>query len=426
MFFIVERFVEEPKANKEIGPLMSILFTVNDRAVRGTLLQKISYLSRVLDNNALNNAVFEPSCSGFSDSSATLRELTLKACLELVPKLTQPNLEKLSRYLIRLQSDPEASIRTNTVIVFSKLAPHLTEPSRQKLLLPAYVRAMKDPFIPTRLSALKCTLHSKQFFDPQGIASRVLPAVMPQLLDPAKDVRREAFAVVDDFLFVLKQESERLAQLPEPSPASGVSGTAAATNKAAGSVGPAPPPSNQSSMPAAPVSGGYLSGLSSWMSSSSSATPATNTANKTPATQPPPNNSAGPPHANSSQQFVSTSNSFPPPTTDIGAIDLSDGWGDDIDDDLALSSRSAVKTEVSPAAKAKIVFGAAPQTANEEDFFGSFDIRPPRTVPSLNLPSKGKLAVPSSKSTGASAAKPVAPVVQKLATDDVEDGWDDF
>jgi SCY1-like protein 1 len=110
-----------------------------------------------MGKNALNQAVFEPMCSGFSDSSAALRELTLKATLVLVPYLFQPNLEKLSRYLVRLQSDQEASIRTNTVIFFSKLAPYLTDTTRQKLLL----RALKDNFKPCRLAALQSTLKAK-------------------------------------------------------------------------------------------------------------------------------------------------------------------------------------------------------------------------------------------------------------------------
>ena len=268
MFFIAETYLGET-INTELGTTVGTLFAVNDRAIRGTLLQKITFLSQHFDKNTLNQRVFEPACSGFSDSSSTLRDLTLQATLQLVPQLTQPNLEKLSRYLVRLQGDPEASIRTNTILLFGRLAPHLTEVSRGKLLLPAVSRALKDPFVPCRLAALKTTLQAKEFFDPPTLASRVLPAVTPQLLDASKEVRREAFVLVDDLLFALRQESERMNAFPEPVPAP-VSAGAPSTSQLP--RGPAPaggakPPLSAATAPA-PSSGGYLSGISSWMVSS--------------------------------------------------------------------------------------------------------------------------------------------------------------
>lgn len=83
-------------------PFLKTHFNVNDRAIRGTLLQKAPSLEQNLDDDMLNSAIFEAMCSGFSDSSAALRELTLKATLVLVPHLTHPSLEKLARYLARL------------------------------------------------------------------------------------------------------------------------------------------------------------------------------------------------------------------------------------------------------------------------------------------------------------------------------------
>jgi hypothetical protein len=68
------------------------------------------------------------------------------------------------------------------------------------VLLPAFVQAMKDPFMPCRNAELKSTLKVRLFSDPEGIASVVLPCVTPRLLDPLAEVRREAFAAVDDLL----------------------------------------------------------------------------------------------------------------------------------------------------------------------------------------------------------------------------------
>lgn len=137
LFQIAESYLAKTPAlfQKHITPLVPLLFAVNDRGVRGSILQKISVLESQLDKSALNSSVFEPMCSGFTDSSGPLRELTLKSTVVLVPKLNHANLEKLVRYLVRLQADPEASIRTNTVIFIGKVAPHLTENSRQKLIV---------------------------------------------------------------------------------------------------------------------------------------------------------------------------------------------------------------------------------------------------------------------------------------------------
>jgi SCY1-like protein 1 len=51
--------------------------------------------AKLLDQPTLNRIVFEPMCNGFADSSAPLRDLTLKSAIILVAYLTQPSLEKL-------------------------------------------------------------------------------------------------------------------------------------------------------------------------------------------------------------------------------------------------------------------------------------------------------------------------------------------
>ena len=197
LFQIAESYLaKSPELfQRHITPLVPLLFAINDRGVRGVVLQKISLLEGHLDKTAINSSVFEPMCSGFTDSSAPLRELTLKSTIVLVPKLNHANTEKLVRYLIRLQSDPEASIRTNTVIFIGKIAPNLTEMSRQKLILPAFMRSMKDPFMPCRLSALRAIVTCKEYFTQKDLADKVLPAVAPHTLDAANDVRKEAFNV---------------------------------------------------------------------------------------------------------------------------------------------------------------------------------------------------------------------------------------
>ena len=383
LFYIAENYLGQ-EFSREMGPLVTLLFTINDRGVRGSLLKKSAVLAKHLDNNSLNVNVFEPLCSGFSDSSGALRELTLRATAVLMPHLTQPNLEKLSRYLVRLQSDTEDKIRQQVVSFFAKLAPHLTEITRSKILLPALTRGMKDPMSPCRLAALDATLSVKQLFSPTGIASQVVPAVSPCLVDPSTAVRKSAFSIMEDLLFVLRQESERLSHLPEaPDPGAATSASGVPPPPASA---PAPPVSAPVLPPAASTSStGYFS---SWMSSSTAAptpTPAVVTTAPVPmgrvAPVIPPTNAMS---SLSIPQSMDNSGS--------GWGDEDDGWGDDdlvADNDLAMRN-----------------IAASPVSAP------------------LSGAARAKLKIPGAKTAGVPTAKPA---VKKLTIDDnLDDGWDDF
>ena len=60
-----------------VDDLLVRLFKVNDRAVRGTMLRWTSDIA-LLATAKRCNEVFDPGCSGFTDSSPQLREVTLK------------------------------------------------------------------------------------------------------------------------------------------------------------------------------------------------------------------------------------------------------------------------------------------------------------------------------------------------------------
>jgi SCY1-like protein 1 len=442
LFYIAEHMLDSSTIGAQLGKVIAILYKVNDRAIRGTLLQKAPFMAECFDKNTLNEAVFEPMCGGFSDSSAALRELTLKATAVLVPHLTHPNLEKLSRYLVRLQSDPESSIRTNTVIFFSKLAPYLTEVTRQKILLPAFVRAMKDPFTPCRLAALRSTVQAKTFFDPAGLASRVLPAITPQLLDPSPEVRREAFTAVDDLLFVLRQESERLSTLPVPETLPPL--PPGASNGTSGPPRNAVPPRPTAKAPAAapaPSSGSFsLTGISSWMSSSSKSTAAAPAA--VPSATHVPHYSAtlppvkmAPPSAamnqmNLQDDWDDDANQDDNGWDDDGDQDGDDGgWGDDDDLDVSNSAPNPLRQTSAIGAAASTGSSSLFAPAEDDDFFGGLDAKPAKPTITTR-PAMGKLVVPSKVPGVTTKMKLLTtkPAVQKLSTKDNSgsDGWDDF
>ena len=403
LFYIAEEF----GATSGLGKLTGILFKVNDRAIRGNLLQKSLFLAETLDAGTLNEAVFEPLCSGFSDSSVALRDLTLKSTGHLVTHLTPPNLEKLCRYLVRLQSDPDANIRVEVVTFFGRLAPYLGNVTRQKLLLPALARALKDDT--SRIAALETINTVKKDIELGDLATRILPSVTTVLLDPDFQVRQHAFRVVDEILFVLKQESERLRTAAPSVPT-------AAKNTVPQAPRSAPQPASHAAStpaPAPPASGSGWK-ISSWMASSTAPDP-------TPAA-PAPQRTAPPPR------------SVVPPTTAMNGLSVSapsakdDSWNDDDDEggwgdeDLDLSGGGtggqATRAPVAPAPRAP-----APANNNlfaagdDDDFFGGFEAKS-KPATSMRKPTNGgKLVIPKKKDK---------PAVQKLSVDDTSDGWDDF
>ena len=440
MFFILENYADPSTVGDALRPLVALLFVVKDRGVRGALLNKVPFMTKHLDKNTLNASVFEPLCSGFNDSSPALRELTLKATINLVPSLNPPSVEKLSRYLIRLQGDTETSIRTNAVIFIAKLAGHLSEMTRQKVLMPAYARAMKDTFPPCRLAALESCLKTKSLFSIQDIAVKVLPSVMPLLLDPMANVRREAFQVVNEYMKVLKEESDKMEieaqqqqalQQPQPVATAPTSGPSSAS---------------ASAVQAAPTSGGYLSGLGSWMSSSTKPESATVAA---PAPAAPPHVPSAPTMsapgisgqpASVVQQFASTSLASPVasaggegwgddsiPADDDGwgddgvdGGDDDDGWDDDGGPDLAFSNIGKNAAPTTPSAF------SSPAANNAETFDDPFASLGMKTSGATTRP-KGKLVLPNKKSTIALKPKAAAPALKlKVDASEMADGWDDF
>lgn len=455
MFYIVENYLEPGKVSKLLGPIVSLLFTVKDRGVRGALLNKVNFMCQHLEKNTLNTSVFEPLCSGFNDSSPALRELTLKTTLDLVPYLSAPNMEKLSRYLVRLQSDPETSIRTNAVIFIAKIAPSLSEISREKMLLPAYARAMKDAFPPCRLSALQSVSKSQELFSKPDLAAKVLPAVTPLLLDPMPNVRKEAFQAVHTFLRVLEQESDRLAHLAQRQAAENAkaaNATSTGANPTPTGVAPvaAAPAVNTAPAPA-PSSGRYLSGISSWMSSSAkpdTATPVSTTASNVSGS---PNN-AGPPPAVPAPSMLTTT------TSQLSAINLApppsindDGWGDDdaddggwgdvdgggdgSDDDIEedpfanIGSKKSVNTTATPmsVAPTPVPARAPPTFDDEDDPFAAIGMKTTTFGKTAAAAPKGKLILPK-KSVPLKLNKPTVTPATKLKLDSSEmgDGWDEF
>ncbi|KAF5738406.1 hypothetical protein HS088_TW13G01305 [Tripterygium wilfordii] len=197
--------------NVKILPTIVKLFSSNDRAIRVSLLQHIDQFGESLSAQVVDEQVYSHVATGFSDTSAFLRELTLKSMLVLAPKLSQRTMSgSLLKYLSKLQVDEEPAIRTNTTILLGNIASYLNDGTRKRVLINAFtVRALRDTFSPARGAGIMALCATGSYYDITEIATRILPNVVVLTIDPDSDVRSKAFQAVDQFLQIVKQHNEK-------------------------------------------------------------------------------------------------------------------------------------------------------------------------------------------------------------------------
>ncbi|KAG5224463.1 inactive serine/threonine-protein kinase [Salix suchowensis] len=195
----------------KVLPTIVKLFSSNDRAIRVSLLQHIDQYGESLSAHVVDEQVYSHVATGFSDTSALLRELTLKSMLILAPKLSQRTISgSLLKYLSKLQVDEEPAIRTNTTILLGNIAIYLNEGTRKRVLINAFtVRALRDTFSPARGAGLMALCATSSYYDVTEIATRILPNVVVLTIDPDSDVRSKSFQAVEQFLQIVKQYHEK-------------------------------------------------------------------------------------------------------------------------------------------------------------------------------------------------------------------------
>ena len=85
-----------------------------------------------------------------------------------------------------MQTDQEAAIRTNTCILIGRLGPSLGHNTKKKVLVPAFARALKDPFVHARVAGLMAFMATIDLFDAEDLATKVLPCISFTLIDKEK------------------------------------------------------------------------------------------------------------------------------------------------------------------------------------------------------------------------------------------------
>ena len=92
----------------------------------------------------------------------------------------------LLRFLAKMQADPEASIRTNTCILIGRIGPTLGYNTKRKVLVPAFTRALKDPFVHCRVAGLMSMMAAIDIFEVEELATKVIPNMAFTLTDKEK------------------------------------------------------------------------------------------------------------------------------------------------------------------------------------------------------------------------------------------------
>ncbi|OQR81620.1 wu:fk36e11 [Thraustotheca clavata] len=197
---------------EQVLPTLVKLFGCNDRAVRLQLLQMMESFAVHFDAKLVNSSViFDNICTGFHDTSAILREYTVKSMLHIADKLSDSNLNtKLMKFFAKLQTDPEPAIRTNTTICLGKIAPHLNASTRGKVLLPAFCRALKDSFPHARLAGLRTLVACDEYFTYQDVACVIIPAISPLMLDISPSVRDETMTCMAEYIKKIQEEARQM------------------------------------------------------------------------------------------------------------------------------------------------------------------------------------------------------------------------
>lgn len=121
--------------------------------------------------------------------------------LTVVGKLSDRTINgELLKYLAKTSNDEQPGIRTNTTICLGKISKHLGVGSRSKVLIAAFSRSLRDPFVHARNAALMALGVTSEFFTEDDCANKILPALCPCLMDKEKLIRDQANKTMDMYL----------------------------------------------------------------------------------------------------------------------------------------------------------------------------------------------------------------------------------
>lgn len=361
-----------------------------------------------------------------------VREQTLKSVLVVIGKLSDRTINgDLLKQLAKTANDEQPGIRTNTTICLGKIAKNLGTSSRSKVLIAAFTRSLRDPFVHARNAALMALAATAEYFSEDDCAIRVLPVICPALIDKEKMIRDQASRTMDIYLQKVRKAAAAMPDTVLPPPQS-----ADASTVQVNSAQPSASPGASWAGWAISSFTNKLTAVAGDMQTESSPTPAAVSEPPRPEVKRSTTSSASALH----RQAVAS----PPPITsgpstpsvasaiagqflpDDDDNDAGDAWGDLPDDDTFDTPSAAANTSTS--------VSATPFGEEEPDFAGWLAAQakkgPSKPLPKgLSKPSTAKK--PVAKAAAKPAAKPAPkPVAKKIdltpkEVEDDDDGWGD-
>ncbi|KAI1635320.1 ARM repeat-containing protein [Biscogniauxia mediterranea] len=203
----------------KVQPVVIRLFTSPDRAIRVCLLDNLPLMIDRLPQKVVNDKIFPNMVSGFTDLAPVVREQTLKSVLVIINKLSDRTINgELLKYLAKTANDEQPGIRTNTTICLGKIAKNLGSSSRAKVLIAAFTRSLRDPFVHARNAALLALGATCDIFADEDCATRILPAICPSLIDKEKLVRDQASKTMDIYLQRIRKAAAGMPDTVLPPP----------------------------------------------------------------------------------------------------------------------------------------------------------------------------------------------------------------
>ncbi|KAH6561544.1 hypothetical protein BASA50_009539 [Batrachochytrium salamandrivorans] len=192
-------------------PIITKLFASPDRAVRVTLCESLGSYIGHLSQKIVSEKIFPNLATGFGDSSAIVRESTLKSVLVITPKLSERIINNdILRYMAKLQADEEPGIRTNTTICLGKISSHMSDTIKKKVLSTAFIRSLHDGFPPARKAGLMALSATIDYYEPHEISHKIIPGLSLLLIDSEKPNRVQAFKSMALFLKKLEGFAESM------------------------------------------------------------------------------------------------------------------------------------------------------------------------------------------------------------------------
>ncbi|KAF2223493.1 armadillo-type protein [Elsinoe ampelina] len=214
----------EDEYTAQITPVIIRLFQNPDRALRVALLENLPVMIDHLSQKIVTDKIFPQMVTGFSDLAPLVREQTVKAVLVVISKLSDRIINgELLRHLAKTANDDQPGIRTNTTICLGKIAKNLGPNTRIKVLVAAFTRSLRDPFVHARNAALLALGATADLFSEDDCATKLLPAICPSLVDKEKLVRDQANKTLDVYLQRVRKHASTMADsmLPPPEVAGG-------------------------------------------------------------------------------------------------------------------------------------------------------------------------------------------------------------